>query len=1037
MRVNLPVTNKEYVLPDDCMIVSNTDLKGRITYCNADFIEASGFTEDELIGQPHNLVRHPDMPPAAFADLWSTLQSGKPWTGIVKNRRKNGDHYWVVANATPLYEGGTCIGYMSMRNKATREQIAFAENLYRDMREGVCRFGLKEGELLAPDPVSRFRRWAGNLSIRNRILGMIGLFGLLFGMMAMVDSMMLSKSRDLMRSNSELSSLLFRVIDSVREAQSSVGRQVMDLDEALGSSFAPREREAVLERLDQQGRAILSNLDSARRAMLSSDISVAPLDSVMGAYSDLQTRARAALLARENPRPEAWKDSDVHLRQAIRELLAHMDTLSALTRSQAEVALGFPNAHTAEVMHDLLWMAMLSLGAAVVLGLGWGAWILRGIMRPLRYAMAEFTELTHGNLGRKIDVTHHNEIGTLLEGVKSLQIRLGFEEAEKVKFRNGAVRVQIGLDNVGANVMIADNDHKIIYLNHALKGLLSRCQEDIGRSVAGFDPLNLVGTHIGQFHGNLQEQSHTLESLRGSHRSVLRFGRHTFVETLTPVINKGGQRIGTVAEWLDRTDEIAAEQEVGRLVQEAIAGNLSERANLDMLPEGFHRDTGVGVNRLLDAVIGPLSMAANCLERIARGDIPAKITDDYHGDFNSIKNNLNLAIDNINALVADTQMLSKAGVEGKLAVRADAGKHHGDYRKIVQGVNDTLDAIVGPVEEVVRVMGALSRGDLTEKITANYQGTFAQLRDDVNRTVDNLASSVLSIRDATDAINTASKEIASGNSDLSSRTEQQASSLEETASSMEELSSTVKQNADNARQANQMAMAASDVAAKGGDVVQQVVGTMHAINESSRKIVDIISVIDGIAFQTNILALNAAVEAARAGEQGRGFAVVAGEVRSLAQRSAAAAKEIKGLIGDSVEKVENGARLVSEAGRTMDEIVASVRRVTDIMSDIAAASVEQSSGIEQVNHAIVSMDEATQQNAALVEQAAAAAESLEEQANNLSTTVAQFKIAQGGARPSPATPRTPALPAAIPARAAVKKAQPPATLSGSDDWTEF
>jgi methyl-accepting chemotaxis protein len=291
------------------------------------------------------------------------------------------------------------------------------------------------------------------------------------------------------------------------------------------------------------------------------------------------------------------------------------------------------------------------------------------------------------------------------------------------------------------------------------------------------------------------------------------------------------------------------------------------------------------------------------------------------------------------------------------------------------------------------VLGALAKGDLTEKITNEYKGTFGQLKDDSNKTVVQLSEIVGQIRVATDSINTASKEIATGNSDLSSRTEEQASSLEETASSMEELTSTVKQNAENAKQANQLAIGASAVAVKGGQVVSKVVDTMGSINESSKKIVDIISVIDGIAFQTNILALNAAVEAARAGEQGRGFAVVATEVRNLAQRSAAAAKEIKSLISDSVEKVGSGTKLVDQAGKTMEEIVTSIKRVTDIMSEITAASQEQSAGIEQVNTAITQMDEVTQQNAALVEEAAAAAESLQEQAQNLAQTVAVFRVA--------------------------------------------
>jgi methyl-accepting chemotaxis protein len=289
----------------------------------------------------------------------------------------------------------------------------------------------------------------------------------------------------------------------------------------------------------------------------------------------------------------------------------------------------------------------------------------------------------------------------------------------------------------------------------------------------------------------------------------------------------------------------------------------------------------------------------------------------------------------------------------------------------------------------------IAGGDLTMEVAVR-DGDSVSLLASMKSMQENLRSTVLQIKTSTDTITVASKEIAQGNADLSQRTEEQASSLEETASSMEELTSTVKQNAENAKQANQLAASASEVAVKGGKVVGEVVGTMSSINESSKKIVDIISVIDGIAFQTNILALNAAVEAARAGEQGRGFAVVASEVRNLAQRSAAAAKEIKALIGDSVDKVGAGTKLVDEAGKTMQEIVASVKRVTDIMSEIAAASQEQSSGIEQVNQAVTQMDEVTQQNAALVEEAAAAAEAMQEQAQNLAQVVSVFRLDVGG-----------------------------------------
>jgi len=309
-------------------------------------------------------------------------------------------------------------------------------------------------------------------------------------------------------------------------------------------------------------------------------------------------------------------------------------------------------------------------------------------------------------------------------------------------------------------------------------------------------------------------------------------------------------------------------------------------------------------------------------------------------------------------------------------------------------------AIVGPLQMAVKIAGGVAQGDLTQKIEVRSNDETGRLMAALKDMNDSLVEIVTRVRAGTDNIATASSEIADGNLDLSSRTEQQAGSLEETASSMEELTSTVKQNADNARQANMLAGSASDVAGKGGVVVAQVVETMGAINTSAGKIVEIISVIDGIAFQTNILALNAAVEAARAGEQGRGFAVVAGEVRSLAQRSAAAAKEIKLLIDDSVDKVHHGAALVDQAGATMNEIVQSVGRVTDIMAEITAASQEQTAGIEQVNAAIAQMDQATQQNAALVEEASAAAQSLQQEASTLARTVGAFRIEGRAARTS-------------------------------------
>ncbi|MGZ8316872.1 MAG: methyl-accepting chemotaxis protein [Telluria sp.] len=363
-----------------------------------------------------------------------------------------------------------------------------------------------------------------------------------------------------------------------------------------------------------------------------------------------------------------------------------------------------------------------------------------------------------------------------------------------------------------------------------------------------------------------------------------------------------------------------------------------------------------------------------------------------------------------------------------------------------------LKQLGGEPDYTAKIASSIAAGDLSVRIDT-AQAHEGSLLMEVREMRNSLKGIVGQVRGGTETIGTASREIAAGNIDLSSRTEMQASALEKTASAMEELTSTVKQNADNAREANLLAATASDVARKGGDVVAQVVDTMGSINTSAKKIVDIIGVIDGIAFQTNILALNAAVEAARAGEQGRGFAVVASEVRNLAQRSAAAAKEIKTLIGDSVEKVERGSKLVGQAGVTMDEVVASVKRVTDIMSEIANASQEQSAGIEQVNLSIIEMDSMTQQNAALVEEAAAAAQSLQDQASELARVVSIFKLVEGElvqveshqAAPVSTAPAVvpkkakPALkrPAAATAAAATPAPRKITAPAGNDEWEEF
>ncbi|MCX7185189.1 MAG: methyl-accepting chemotaxis protein [Nitrosospira sp.] len=580
-----------------------------------------------------------------------------------------------------------------------------------------------------------------------------------------------------------------------------------------------------------------------------------------------------------------------------------------------------------------------------------GMLLLRAIVRPVKAVMANLVRMSEGDYTGQNQVMNYDEIGSLTEGVKSMQILAGMSLDESRHVASQNLRIKNALDQATAAMMITDTTNTIIYTNQAVQKMLSLGEAALRKELSGFNANEVLGAKFDVFNQKIQ-----LSTLAQPQQIASEIGGRSYVLTLVPVINPAGERLGTAVEWQDRTAEVAIEQEVAGIVTAASEGDFSKRLSL----------------------------------------------------------------------------------EGK----------EGFFKQLTEGINGLMQTSSVSLDEVVRVLGALAKGDLTERITGEYHGTFGQLKDDSNQTVAQLTEIVTQIKEATDLINTAASEIARGNSDLSQRTEQQASSLEETASSMEELTSTVKQNAENSRQANQLAIGASEIAVKGGNVVSQVVTTMSSINDSSKKIVDIISVIDGIAFQTNILALNAAVEAARAGEQGRGFAVVATEVRNLAQRSAAAAKEIKELISDSVEKVGSGTKLVDEAGKTMQEIVSSVKRVTDIMSEITAASQEQSAGIEQVNQAITSMDEGVQQNAALVEQATAAAESMEEQAQNLATAVATFKLNEGtNSRPARVTQLFAAKPAkkeesrkiaAAPAvRAKPTLRDKAVAAGGDDDWAEF
>ena len=742
MRRNLPVTGNEILLADGSTIVSKTNAKGVIEEINQDFLDISGFTTEELVGKAHNIIRHPDMPEQAFSDLWRDLKDERPWVGMVKNRCKNGDHYWVESHFAPRYGDGKLIGYMSVRQKATRQAIADAEKAYAAIGKGEPGLNVQHGKVVRMERASCLQRWL-DLLIRRDAVHMAG--------------MLLSLA-----------------------ATALLGWHL-----ARGGS----------------GWLLL------------------PWGVLVGGTGFLFVRE----LRRRGKR-------------------------------------------------------------------------LAGLATSVR-AMSE------GDYNAGIDILGNGPISDLARSIKTMQVRQGYEIQQIKQQAAVNLRIRAALDYTSTGVYLTNPQLEIVFANRTLHDMLLRHLADVRSALPDFEPgeAAMIGKPVTvlEVGGVVDQDIIAALEQHGIARRDVHMGRALFAQTISVIRDEAGKPIGHVVEWRDRSDEAQVEQEVASVIQAA-----------------------------------------------ARGDMEGRI-----------------------------------GTGGK----------HGFLLELAQQINGLLDANAGSMAQISALLSALSRGDLTRRMEGDFHGVFARMRDDANATVAQLTMIVGDIKGAAASINAAAGEISSGNEDLARRTEQQAASLEETAASTEQLTSTVRQNAEHANQANRLVQEASGIATQGGAVVGQVVSTMEAIEASSRRIADIIGVIDGIAFQTNILALNAAVEAARAGEQGRGFAVVAGEVRTLAQRSASAAREIKALIDDSVGKVAEGATLVHQAGDTMRQVVASVQQVTGIMAEISAATREQSAGIEQVNQAITQMDEGTQQNAAMVEQATAAARSMAGQAGQLVEAVAAFR----------------------------------------------
>ncbi|WGV98619.1 methyl-accepting chemotaxis protein [Vibrio sp. YMD68] len=586
---------------------------------------------------------------------------------------------------------------------------------------------------------------------------------------------------------------------------------------------------------------------------------------------------------------------------------------------------------------------------------------------------------------------------------------------EKLAREHDVARLQTAVGQAQTAMLMIDRDLLITYANDATINLFSSIESEMRKVWPGFTASKewLMNRCIDEFHANPAHQRQLLSDPANlPHKADIQVADVKIELNVAAITDAHGEYIGNTLEWANVTEERAKEQQIGRLAS-AVEGMTTNLMMADK--EGIIRDVNPALMALLRSRETELTEA---LPNFDINNLVGANIDIFHknpahqrriiSNPDALPFTSNIAVGGLEFTLTciamrDTQgnyigpalqweditelqdgqrqveALIKKAIVGDLNDRIDTSVYSGFMKELGDGVNSLLDTLVTPLGECIQVMSGVADGNLNASMSDDFDGEFGRLANAVNTSIVNLRNMTEKITTSSARVATASSEIAEGNDDLSQRVESQAANLEETAASMEQMTATVRQNADNAKGANELADDAARKASKGGDVVGQAVTAMSGINNASKKIADIIGVIDEIAFQTNLLALNAAVEAARAGEQGRGFAVVAGEVRNLAQRSAAAAKEIKGLINDSVEKVDEGSRLVDESGETLKEIVDAVAKVTELIAQIAASSIEQSTGIDEINRAVATMDEMTQQNASLVEETSAASQSLKDE----------------------------------------------------------
>jgi len=1062
----MPVTENEVLMTEGQTLVSKTNLKGTITYVNPEFIAISGFNETELIGKNHNVVRHPDMPPAAFKDLWDTVKQGRPWNGIVKNRCKNGDFYWVNASVIPITKNSRVVEFMSVRSKPTIDMVRNAEVTYKE---------LIAGRNVSKPILDALKDGYGNLSVNKKLLSIFMLIVLIFSIGAF------EGLRGLNHINNDW--------DNYQSGAAQRVQLIQEMKSQLGfggaihnfKNYVLRGAEKYVGKTENNLSALSNAVDQYRGIP---DVTKQELNALL----DIQNVAdlyKLNLLKIQSlvAQGDSAKVIDAAVKINDSPAVDGFVTLVESQRIQSErlssvISKGIYSNKATVTIERVLSLVISALLIFLFIG--------RVILKPLESLSKSFKRINEGFYQNEINILRTDEIGLFMQGVHVTQTKMRFELEDSARLTREATRIKSALDVCQTNVMVADNDLNIIYMNESVQQMFNETEQALRTDLPNFDASKLLGGSADVFHKNPEHQRQIISNLRETFETTIIVGGRTFSLLATPVFDAGGQRLGTAIEWDDRTDELAR-MEKEREVSDA---NARMKQALDTVSANVMvADANRDIIYMNEAVTNTLTIAEGDLRKELNNftvnnlignsiDVFHKnpehqkrmlenLTSELTADIVVGGRHMNLVVNpiineqderigtvvewtdrtNEVAIELEIDSLVEASANGDLSKRIDPTGKTGFFKKLATGLNQTVESTDSFLRDLGVVISAMSEGDLTKAIHKDYQGSFGELKLGVNTTIHKLTDIITQIRDASGLVHSASNEIYQGNDDLSRRTEAQASSLEETAASMEEITSTVKESSTNATEANGMSSSAKQKAEQGGVVVKSAIEAMSEILTSSNQISDIIGVIDEIAFQTNLLALNAAVEAARAGEQGRGFAVVAGEVRTLSQRSAAAAKEIKDLIRDSVVKVQSGSKLVNQSGDTLGEIFSAIDDVAIRVEGIANSAAEQHAGIGQINQAITQMDDMTQQNAALVEQASAASEALSEQAGVLNNLVGFFSVgglaSQGG---NGAYKQRTAQTTAVPSFSKQRQLKAPSsgrgimyneTKGNNNEWAEF